>query len=383
VTFTSTGLRALALLVLSAVMFGMNVDAAYAQAAQCQQLQAALAQFDRNADFRQVGNSTNAARQLQRQVQNAESQYIRQGCNDDARAGRVLTPQCQGIARQVLDLRAQFASVSQSVETGNAVAQQREAILQEMARFRCDRGSDATFTQDRRNIFERIFGSTSEGDFTDGDFIDGGDYWGYQGYQTIRTVCVRLSDGYFWPISYSTVPDYLNADAQTCQQMCPSTPVELYYYDNPGQEPEQMRSISGGAYTSLPTAFAYRNAFDKSSSCQARPVADGAVKVTTTADGGNRSVMEINGINVPLPLRDPRGVAPVQVAEAVAQPVAAVALVDVPLPRPRPAGPGEVARRPTATAAVETDRRIVYFDGKPVRVVGPDTPYAQAGQAGI
>lgn len=379
-TFSSTGLRALVMLVLAFAVLALDVESAHAQANQCARLQSTLAQFDRNGDFRQVNDNTNAARQLARQVQNAESQYIRQGCNDDARAGRTLTRECQLVARDVIALRNQYAALSQTVETGNAVAQQREAILQEMARFGCNTGSSATFSQDRRSIFDRVFGSTSEGDFTDGDFVDGGDYWGYQGYATVRTVCVRLSDGYFWPISYATLPDYIGNDAASCQQMCPNTPVELYFYDNPGQEPEQMRNMSGSPYTSLPNAFAYRNKFDESASCRATQTADGSVRIASTEDGSSQAMLEIGGMTIPLPRRDPRGVVPVQVAEAAIEPVAAVALVDVPLPRPRPSGPGEIARRPEAPVAPEL--RIVHFGEKTVRVVGPDTPYAQAGQAG-
>ena len=377
-TFSLNGLRPLVLLILACAVLVLDIEAAHAQAAQCMQLQNALAQFDRNSEFRQLGANSNAARQLQQQVQQAESRYIREGCNDDARAGRQLTRACQGIARDVLDLRDQFAEVSQWVDTANAVAQQREAILQEMARFGCNSGSSATFTQDRQNIFDRVFGTTTEGDFTNGDFIDGGDYWGYSGYSTVRTVCVRLSDGYFWPISYATLPEFVGNDAMTCQEMCPNTAVDLYFYDNPGQEPEQMRNMSGSPYTSLPTAFAYRNDFDKKATCEVAPVADGTVTLTSTGSGATRAILDINGMRIPMPLRDPRGSAPVQVAEV--QPVETVALVDVPLPRPRPSGPGEVARQPTAPA--EPALRIVHFGDKSVRVVGPDTPYAQSGQAG-
>lgn len=382
--FSSTGARALVLLLLAAAMFTLDVQTAHAQAAQCRQLESALRQFDRNGDFRQLQNNSQAVRDLARQVQNAESQYIRQGCNDDAKAGRTLTPQCQDVGRAVLRLRDQYAQVAQSVETAGAVAQQREAILQEMARFGCNAGSSATFNQDRQSVFDRIFGTTSEGDFTDGDFVDGGDYWGYQGYSTVRTVCVRLSDGYFWPISYSTLTDYIGNDAQQCQAMCPNTPVELYYYDNPGQEPEQMRNMAGTPYTSLGTAFAYRTKFDSDASCRVAPKSDGTVTLADGEDGSGRAMIEIAGASFPLPLRDPRGVVPVTVA-AVATPAAVdtVALVDVPLPRPRPAGPGEIAVRPSAnTASNETELRIVHFGEKAVRVVGPDTPYAQAGRAG-
>lgn len=381
--FSSTGMRTLVLLVLAAAMFSLDVQTVYAQAAQCRQLESALRQFDRNGDFRQMQNNSQAARGLARQVQDAESQYIRQGCNDDAKAGRTLSQQCQQVARTVLRLRDQYAAVAQSVETAGAVAQQREAILQEMARFGCNAGSSASFNQDRQSVFDRVFGTTSEGDFTNGDFVDGGDYWRYQGYSTVRTVCVRLSDGYFWPISYSTLPDYVGNDAQQCQAMCPNTPVELYYYDNPGQEPEQMRNMSGSPYTSLPNAFAYRTRFDTEASCRVAPQADGTVTLADGDRGASRAMIEIAGASFPLPLRDPRGVVPVTVAAVTPQAVSTVALVDVPLPRPRPAGPGEVVARPAATqASSEAELRIVHFGEKAVRVVGPDTPYAQAGRAG-
>ena len=184
------GARALIMMVLAAVWLSLDVNAAYAQAAQCRQLEAALRQFDNNASFRQMGNNSQAARQAARDVQQMESRYVRDGCNDAAKAGRQLTRQCQQIGREVLRLREVAAEVARQVENANAVAGQREAILQEMARFGCgtDRGSSATFTNQRQSVFDRIFGSTSEGDFTDGQMIDGGDYWGYQGYQTVRTV---------------------------------------------------------------------------------------------------------------------------------------------------------------------------------------------------
>ncbi|WP_052715633.1 DUF2865 domain-containing protein [Devosia chinhatensis] len=379
-TFSTTGLRALALLILAMTVLALDIETAHAQANQCSRLQGALAQFDRNGDFRAVNSNNNSARQLARQVQDAESQYIRQGCNDDARAGRTLTRECQLIARDVIALRNQYSALSQAVETGNAVAQQREAILQEMVRFGCNAGSSATFSQDRQSVFDRVFGSTTGGDFTDGDFVDGGDYWGYQGYNTVRTVCVRLSDGYFWPISYATTLDYVGGDSTTCQTMCPNAAVELYYYDNPGQEPEQMRNLSGSPYTALPNAFAYRTKFDETASCQAPVNSDGAVRVASAEGGNGRAVLDINGMSIPMPLRDPRGVVPVPAAAAPQEAASAVAMADVPLPRPRPSGPGEIARRPEAPAP--TELRIVQFGDKAVRVVGPDTPYAQAGRAG-
>jgi hypothetical protein len=372
--------RAFVLLVLAACCLILDVNTAYAQAAQCGRLEDMLSQFDRNGDFQQMGGNSQAARQAQRDVQQMESRYIRDGCNDDAKAGRTLTPQCREIGREVLRLREVAAGISQQVETANAVAGQREAILQEMARFGCGEGSSATFTTERQSVFDRIFGTTSEGDFSGGQMIDGGDYWGYQGYQTIRTVCVRLSDGYFWPISYATLPDYITNDAQACTASCPTTPVALYYYNNPGEEPEQMRSVLGEPYASLPTAFAYRNAIDTSASCKVAPQSDGAITQATLADGSTRTMIEVSGVSFPLPLRDPRGQAPVQAP--IQAPLETATLVDVPLPRPRPAGPGETPVTRPVQAAEDTQLRLVQFGDKVVRVVGPDTPYAQPTGAG-
>jgi hypothetical protein len=377
------GVRALILTVLSAVCLVLDVNVAYAQAAQCFQLEAALRQFDSNSAYRQVGGNSQAANQAARDVQAMESRYVRDGCNDDARAGRPLTRQCQQIGREVLRLREVAAEIGRQVETANAIGAQREAILQQMARFGCgaNQGSSATFSSERQSVFDRIFGSTSEGDFTNGQMVDGGDYWGYQGYQTIRTVCVRLSDGYFWPISYSTLPDYLSTDAQLCQQSCPTTAVDLYFYDNPGQEPEQMRNQYGAAYTALPTAFRYREELDTSpsASCKVAPQADGKLTVAKTQDGSERTMLEVQGVTFPLPIRDPRGIAPV--APTVA-PLETATLVDVPLPRRRPAGPGETPITRPVQAQADTELRLVQFGDKVVRVVGPDTPYAQPTGAG-
>lgn len=377
------GIRALISTVLVAACLIADVSTVYAQAAQCAQLENALRQFDGNADFRRMGGNSQAARQAARDVQAMESRYVRDGCNDAARAGQQLTPQCRQIGREVLRLRDVAAEVARQVETANAVAGQREAILQELARFGCgaSEGSNATFTRERQSIFDRIFGTTSEGDFTDGEMIDGGDYWGYQGYRTVRTVCVRLSDGYFWPISYATLPEYAGNDAQQCEASCPTTPVQLYLYDNPGEEPEQMRNLFGEPYMALPTAFRYRDELDTSpsASCKVAPQSAGSLKVATTTDGATRTMVEVTGASFPLPLRDPRGAAPVP-APTVA-PLETATLLDIPLPRPRPAGPGETTiARPVQSET--TELRLVQFGDKVVRVVGPDTPYAQPAGAG-
>lgn len=375
-------------LLLGAALVGLLVDVstAYAQANTCARLQNSLAALDRNSDFRQFGNNSSAIRNAQREVQRAESAYVREGCNADAKAGRPLNRQCRTLASRVLEGRANVENLQKSVGTGNAVSQQREAILQEMSRFGCDGRSRVTRNA-RGNLFDQLFDMLGGGGSGDQEFDGEGGFREeqfnpYGNYHTVRTLCVRKSDGFYWPISYSTLTDYIANDAEQCRAQCPGLDVDLYYYDNPGQEPEQMVNTYGQPYSALPTAFRFRTDFDRESSCKANQVDYGAITLAQTADGQSRAMLSLGGVSVPLPLRDPR-----QRINAVAvTPVAVAEYVSVPLPRRRPAAPGEEPK-PVAVVAARTNtnqpERIVQFGDKRVRVVGPETPYVPEAAAGI
>ena len=86
-------------------------------------------------------------------------------------------------------------------------------------------------------------------------------------YATYRTLCVRLCDGYYFPISYSTLPSRFSQDAGKCQSRC-AAPAELFVYRNPGEEPEQMVSLQGKGYNELPVAWRYRKEYVKGCSCK-------------------------------------------------------------------------------------------------------------------
>jgi hypothetical protein len=369
-------LAALLLAITAVLMFGAGD--AMAQSASCAQLFRTLQTLERNPDFRAYQGRQNDLRQAQRQEQQVESRYIRQGCNDDAKAGRPLDSQCRALARQITQGRQTIASLQRSVETGDANAQTGEGVLQEYARFDCGNGSSARVNQQqqsRGNLFDQLFNVFSNPGDED---IRGDEFGGYAGYETVRTVCVRLADGYYWPVSYSTLIDYVGNDAQQCQAQCPGAEVELFYYDNPGQEPEQMVSMTGQPYSSLPNAFRYRKEFDPNATCKA-PVNYGSINIAETADGQSRAVIQFGDANFPLPLRDPRQ----QVSVVEAAPTEVAQFVSVPLPRPRPAGPGaQPAPVPVAPVAAVPEERIVKFGDRMVRIVGPDTPYAPTKPTG-
>ncbi|MFT5508954.1 MAG: hypothetical protein ACI89J_002031 [Hyphomicrobiaceae bacterium] len=83
-----------------------------------------------------------------------------------------------------------------------------------------------------------------------------------------RTVCVRLCDGYYLPISASTTRSRFAGDEQACRSSC-SSETRLFHYRNSGGSPETMTDLRGRAYSKLRTAFLYRTSYNKS--CQCRP----------------------------------------------------------------------------------------------------------------
>ena len=87
---------------------------------------------------------------------------------------------------------------------------------------------------------------------------------------TYRTVCVRLCDGFFFPISFATTPDRFAADEAACRSRCSSS-ARLYVYPNPGGEPEQMTDVRGQPYAALKTAFLFRTNYDAGCTCKPHP----------------------------------------------------------------------------------------------------------------
>lgn len=94
----------------------------------------------------------------------------------------------------------------------------------------------------------------------DDDFADG----------TYRTVCVRLCDGYFFPISGSASPEDFGDHEAICRRQCGS-PAKLYVYKNGSEEPGDMVDLKGQPYRRLTTAFLYRTTYDASCKCKPHP----------------------------------------------------------------------------------------------------------------
>ena len=97
---------------------------------------------------------------------------------------------------------------------------------------------------------------------------DGGDRQGTgEDGQTYRTLCVRLCDGFYFPISFATRASGFSRDAEHCAASC-GAQARLYVHLNPGGSIETMRDSAGRAYSALATAFQYRTALVAGCSCR-------------------------------------------------------------------------------------------------------------------
>ena len=87
---------------------------------------------------------------------------------------------------------------------------------------------------------------------------------------TYRTLCVRLCDGYYFPISFSATRDRFARDAKTCESSCGGQ-ARLFVYRNPGADVEDMADLRGQPYKKLSTAFLYRTEYVPQCRCKPNP----------------------------------------------------------------------------------------------------------------
>ena len=83
-------------------------------------------------------------------------------------------------------------------------------------------------------------------------------------------MCVRLCDGYYFPVSFKASSGSFAADEDKCQSSC-NAPTKLFYYANPGEHIEDMRDLQGNSYKDLKNAFRYRKEYDAACRCKPDP----------------------------------------------------------------------------------------------------------------
>lgn len=231
----------------------------------CLQLEQRLAQ-----DARRQANSQGTIQKLRQQLNNArrqkrraERELDRRDCYEAFLFTRSLRPSrvCHKYDRQarVAAGRVEGLSLKLRQFEGGGRSNQDE-IVRALARNNCG----ANYQQAaRRDSFSNFW--------QDNDGYDSGsrNLFGGLPFATYRTVCVRLCDGYYFPVSFSTLPNHFGRDLDVCQSKC-AAPTELYFHQNPGGSVQGMISHrSQQPYKALRTAFRYRKEFVSGCSCKA------------------------------------------------------------------------------------------------------------------
>jgi hypothetical protein len=249
--------------------------------AACVRLESALAQLDSvsaspNIDPEQVRRYEEAINRQRFELDQTIVQARRLGCdsgNSFFIFGPQRPPQCDRLNDQIGRMRANLDRMISELGTlrggGTDLNRdlQRRQLINQLAQNNCgpQYRQAAPQPQRQRGLLETLFGgggwreeSTVEASPLD---LPGGN--------TYRTLCVRTCDGFFFPISFATIPARFGEDEHTCKRLCPAAETMLFAHRNPGEEVDQAVSINGTPHTQLPSAFKYRTAFNASCSCRA------------------------------------------------------------------------------------------------------------------
>jgi hypothetical protein len=85
-----------------------------------------------------------------------------------------------------------------------------------------------------------------------------------------RSFCVRLCDGFYFPVGPASGGKTAQAQSTACARMCPAAEVALYSLPSGGEVSEAL-GPRGRPYAALATAFRFRTELSPSCTCNGRP----------------------------------------------------------------------------------------------------------------
>jgi hypothetical protein len=112
-------------------------------------------------------------------------------------------------------------------------------------------------------------------------------------YGGTRSVCVRLCDGYFFPIGTPAAAD----GEASCAGLCPDAPTALYSMSAGSDRIEDAVSSRGERYETLPVALRYRSTLDKTCACHRAVANDLSPLLDPTLRKGD-AIMTARGVVV-------------------------------------------------------------------------------------
>ncbi len=87
---------------------------------------------------------------------------------------------------------------------------------------------------------------------------------------TFRTVCVRMCDGFFVPMSYATTRANFQQDQMKCRSTC-GDDARLFFHRNPGGAMDDAVDLNGRVYGRIPNAFRFRKTLVDGCACRPPP----------------------------------------------------------------------------------------------------------------
>jgi len=253
---------------------GVPPGAAQPQSQTCIRLESQLAAIDRGTvdpvRAEQIRRYEEAAAKQQGELDRLVAQARRSGCEG---SGFFLFggggPHCGDVNGQIERMRANLARMTSDLQRmqsgGTDRGEQRRSVLVALGQNDCGPQYANAVPQRPRGFFETLFGGPATNP-SGPDFANPNPDVPQS--STFRTLCVRTCDGYYFPISFSTVPSKFTDDEHVCQRMCPAAEVMLFSHRNPGEDVSQAVSTSGKRYTELPAAFRYRQEYAPACSCR-------------------------------------------------------------------------------------------------------------------
>ena len=263
----------------------------------CRQLEQRLVQ-----EWRRSNQNRGQLPDLQKQLRQAEDAFRDVKAKADRRScyeqtfffGRSLrrTPECVALDSEARKAQRQVELLRDQIErirrTGSVQSRQDDLIA-ELARYGCGEDYERQYEARRPTFFSffddrgtstrqpRQQRSPSELPFA-----------------TYRTMCVRRCDGFYFPMSFSTLPSQFQSDETQCRQRC-AAPTELFVYRNPGEDVDSMVSLEGRPYTQLKNAWLYRKEFIDGCSCDASEYSASKIAQSSPEAGDESNRLEEGG----------------------------------------------------------------------------------------
>ena len=176
------------------------------------------------------------------------------------------TPRCIRIDKKMRSARRQLSKLNDQLHRKSDARQnaryKQDKIISALARNDCGQiyQKEARKRDSFTNWFnDGFFGAPRERNYSPREQFQ---------FATHRTLCVRMCDGYYFPISFATTTNRFSTDEQMCQSRC-AAPARLFTHPNPGGSTQQMLSVDGVAYESIKHAWRYKKEFVKGCSCKA------------------------------------------------------------------------------------------------------------------